>query len=172
MTSLLLWLMLTWSFGCTGCRRPPAGRRGWRSPRWRSCWCWCRSRSGRRRPGNAASWRSVGDLERRGSAIAIAHLVGVEQTEFEVDASAAAHLTSPSARMNPRGILSPLIGKFSIARCVCAPQSAVAGTRNSPMLSRSTLNSFVDIARRSCSRSPGPGVADGCTRAAVLRTPL
>jgi len=37
----------------------------------------------------------------------------------------------------------------------------VAGTRNSPMLSRSTLNSFVDIARRSCSRSPGLALRTG-----------
>ena len=34
---------------------------------------------------------------------------------------AAALLISPSARMNDRGKRRPLIGKFSIARAVCAP---------------------------------------------------
>src|SRR5690606_7195586 len=37
--------------------------------------------------------------------------------------------------MKPRGIGWPETGKFSTARCVCAPQSASAGTCSSPMLS-------------------------------------
>ena len=53
-------------------------------------------------------------------------------------AAAAAFLIRPSARMNARGILRPLGGKFWIARWVCAPQSAVAGTSSAPMLSCST----------------------------------
>ena len=53
---------------------------------------------------------------------------------------AAAHLISPSARMKSRGMRSPLIGKFSTARCVCAPHSASAGTFSSPRLSRSMRN--------------------------------
>jgi hypothetical protein len=42
---------------------------------------------------------------------------------------------SPSARMKPRGMGRPEIGKFCTARWVCAPHSASAGTRSSPMLS-------------------------------------
>src|ERR1700691_6135602 len=53
-------------------------------------------------------------------------------------AAAAARLISARARMKARGRVRPLIGKFSTARCVCAPQSASAGTFSSPMLSRST----------------------------------
>ena len=49
--------------------------------------------------------------------------------------SAAAALTSPSARMKPRGIGRPDTGKFCTARWVCAPHSASAGTCSSPMLS-------------------------------------
>ena len=47
-------------------------------------------------------------------------------------AAAAAPLISPKARMNARGILSPLGGKFWIARCVWAPHSAVPARRARP----------------------------------------
>ena len=55
---------------------------------------------------------------------------------------AAAAFISPSASMNSRGIRSPLIGKFSTARWVCAPQSASFGTLSFPMLSDSMRVSF------------------------------
>ena len=44
-------------------------------------------------------------------------------------------------RERPKGNLNliPLIGKFSIARCVCAPHNASFGTLISPRLSVSTL---------------------------------
>ena len=61
-------------------------------------------------------------------------------------ALAAACLMRPSARMNARGMRSPLGGKFWIARCVWAPHSACAGTSRTPMLSRSTRKSDVVIA--------------------------
>src|SRR5688500_16601827 len=57
-------------------------------------------------------------------------------------AFAAAHLIRPSASMNRRGNRRPDTGKFSTARCVCAPQYASAGTRTSPMESFSTRNSL------------------------------
>ena len=65
-------------------------------------------------------------------------------------APAAAHLTSPSAAMNWRGIVSPLIGKLSTARCVWAPQRASSGTCSSPMLSRSMryFLSFIGLLSR------------------------
>src|SRR5690606_9764699 len=50
-------------------------------------------------------------------------------------ASAADALTRPSARMKPRGIGRPEMGKFCTARWVCAPHRASAGTCSSPMLS-------------------------------------
>ena len=50
---------------------------------------------------------------------------------------AAAALIQPSARTKARGKRSPLMGKFSTARAVCAPYKASAGTRISPMVSRS-----------------------------------
>ena len=55
-------------------------------------------------------------------------------------ASAAAALIRPSARMNWRGRCNPEMGKLSIARCVCAPYKASAGTCSSPMLSCSMRN--------------------------------
>jgi hypothetical protein len=51
--------------------------------------------------------------------------------------------------MKPRGMRKPLKGKFCTARWVWAPHKALAGTRNSPMLSRSRRNSFKDMRLRS-----------------------
>ena len=42
--------------------------------------------------------------------------------------SAAARLISAIGQINAGYCFSPLIGKFSTARCVCAPYSASAGT--------------------------------------------
>ena len=46
---------------------------------------------------------------------------------------AAAFFRMANARMMPPGMVSVPILKFSRERCVCAPQSAAAGTRTSPM---------------------------------------
>ena len=55
----------------------------------------------------------------------------------------AEYLITPKAfkKERPKGNLNliPLIGKFSIARCVCAPHNASFGTLISPRLSVSTL---------------------------------
>ena len=51
--------------------------------------------------------------------------------------SAAATLTSASARRNRRGMRCPEMGKLRTARCVDAPYRASAGTSISPMESRS-----------------------------------
>src|SRR5438128_3446729 len=48
-----------------------------------------------------------------------------------------ASLIRPIARMNSRGKRRLLMGKFSRARCVCAPYKAWAGTATSPIESRS-----------------------------------
>ena len=62
---------------------PAARRRGWRSPRWRSCWSWCPTRSGRRRSGTRRRARP-----RRPPSAAVddrRRLVGVEDAELAVD---------------------------------------------------------------------------------------
>ena len=71
------------------------------------------------------------------AASAIARATSGSSTPSASFASAAARFTSPSACRNTRGKRSPLIGKFSTARCVDAPQSASAGTCISPSESRS-----------------------------------
>src|SRR5579871_6671642 len=55
---------------------------------------------------------------------------------------------SPRARIKERGNRSPLMGKFSTARCVCAPYSAPAGTRISPIVSRSMRYSTLRLYAR------------------------
>ena len=120
--------------------------RGARSPRSHSCCCWCPSPSGTRRSGTAH--RGGPRRPRAPRAGSRTHAPCRARRSSRL-APAAAHLISPSARMNPRGIGRPLIGKFWTARCVWAPQSAVAGTRTSPMLSRSTRNSLSAIEMRS-----------------------
>jgi hypothetical protein len=52
-----------------------------------------------------------------------------------------APLIEASAPIIARSIRSPEIGKFSTARCVWAPQRALAGTCTSPIVSRSMRNS-------------------------------
>src|SRR6185436_7922983 len=59
--------------------------------------------------------------------------------------SAAAFLISASARITRRGSRSPLTGKFSAARCVCAPYSASTGTSTLPRESVSTRHSLLAI---------------------------
>src|SRR5688572_11287231 len=64
-------------------------------------------------------------------------------------ASAATLLIKPSAAMKERGKRSPLIGKFSTARWVCAPYSASAGTVISPSESFSTRVCMSTLGRSS-----------------------
>ena len=109
--------------------RPRSGSRDARSPRLRSCCCWCPSPSGTRRPGNAH--RDDPRRPRAPPSGSRTRARGRARSSSRF-APAAAHFTSPSARMNPRGMVSPLIGKFCTARCVCAPQRASAGTRARP----------------------------------------
>ena len=66
-------------------------------------------------------------------------------------ARAAACLTSASARTSDAGSRSPEIGKFSTARCVCAPHRASAGTRTSPIESCSTRYLLLCRLRHPCS---------------------
>src|SRR6478752_1366051 len=55
----------------------------------------------------------------------------------------------PRAWMWAREMRSPDTGKFSTARWVCGPHSASIGTRTSPRLSCSTLNSSSVMGRSS-----------------------
>ena len=118
MTSLLLWHMLTSSFGWTG-RPPPAI---WAAlvaitslafmlvdvpePVWKMSI----GNSASQRP-STTSWaaRTISDARSSGN------------NPRSRLASAAACLISPSARMNEREKVMPLIGKFSTARAVVAP---------------------------------------------------
>src|SRR5215470_7904687 len=72
-------------------------------------------------------------------------------------ARAAACLMRPKAAMKPRGMVRPLIGKFSTARWVWAPQSASAGTLSSPMLSRSVRKELVMRSPRDWTPASGRG---------------
>src|SRR5262245_41275224 len=76
---------------------------------------------------------------------------------------AATPLMEPSAWISSGGTRSPEMGKFSIARWVCAPHRAVVGTRTSPRESCSTRTSLV------WSSGEG-GVVDGGTRPRYGRT--
>ena len=98
------------------------------------------------RPGRRAGWR----LRPRARAGPSARL-----------AAAAAPLIIPSARMNVRGNLRPLTGKFCTARCVWAPYSASAGTCTGPMLSRSTRNASADMAWSFASKTAAAGCRCG-----------
>ena len=65
------------------CRSALRGERA-RSPRWRSCWCWCRSRSGTRRSGTAR--RARRRRPRRAPATIASAMSAVEQPERGVGA--------------------------------------------------------------------------------------
>src|SRR5690554_2787185 len=57
--------------------------------------------------------------------------------------SAAQYLINATARIKAKGSFTSLILKLSMARCVCAPYNASAGTCTSPKLSFSILNSVM-----------------------------
>ena len=112
-TSLEDWPMLTWSLGWA--RR----RRGWRSPRWRSCSTRCRSRSGRRRPGTGRRARPRRPRRRRRRS---APRRRCRAAELAVGLRGGA-LVGPSQRTTGTGIGCPDTGKFSTALVVSPPQS-------------------------------------------------
>ena len=139
-TSFDDWLAFTWSFGCTS--RPSAARARRASsaitsfafmfvevpePVWKT---------------STGNWSSSSPHATRSAALAIARARAPSSFPAPSLARAAAAFSSPSAARKRRGNPIPLIGKFSIARCVEAPQSASAGTSTVPMESRS-LRVFV-----------------------------
>ncbi len=146
MTSLLLWLMLTWSFGCTSAPSASVATCAITSlafmlelvpePVWKTSIGKCSSYL----PSATAS-----------EAFWIAMAISLLIRPSSALAPAAAHLTRPSAAMNWRGMASPDIGKLLTARCVCAPHSASSGTSSSPMLSFSMRNALSFMA------GPAPG---------------
>ena len=172
--------MLTWSFGCTARPRRALARRAITSlafmlvlvpePVWNTS------------TGKCASWRPSATSA---AAATMAAATSASSRPSSALAVAAALLISASARMNPRGIGRPLIGKFSTARCVWAPHSAQAGTFSSPMLSRSMRKSVEDMvapearsvglgydANSSIRRSTSPHATRPARRAVPDRRPL
>jgi hypothetical protein len=134
--SLLLWLMLTWSFACTGEPSALVASRAITSfafmfelvpePVWNTSIGKCSS---------CMPFAISSALDSMAAAMSSGNR---PKPRF---VRAAAHFTSASARTNAGGMRKPLIGKLFTARCVCAPHNADAGTCSSPMLSRSTRKS-------------------------------
>ncbi len=162
MTSLLLWLMLTWSFGCTGL------------PRFAVAICEITSLAFMFELVPDPVWKtSIGKCSSclpaatAMAAFCIATAISVSSRPSSALAPAAAHLTRPSAAMNCRGIGMPLIGKLFTARWVCAPQSASAGTSSSPMLSFSMRNALSFI----CGPAPSGArsAASICLKRCMIR---
>ena len=83
------------------------------------------------------NWSSCSPAATASAAAAIAAACSSVITPSWALTRAQAALSRPSARICARSRPRPLIGKFSTARCVCARHSAVAGTRTSPIVSRS-----------------------------------
>ena len=116
--------------------RQARARPAWRSPRWHSCCCWCRNRSETHPPeidrragpsatSSAAPWMALRDRPRQ-----IAQL-GVRAGGRMLD-------EPQCANEGARHAQARCGGKFCIARWVCAPHNASAGTSSAPMLSCST----------------------------------
>src|SRR5580698_10602177 len=136
--SLLLCPMLTWSFGCTAAPRLPVASAAMTSlafmlvlvpePVWNTSIGKCASCLPAATSVAAASmaWATFGS-----------------SSCSAVLARAAAILMRPRAAMKARGSFTPLMGKFSTARCVWAPHRASLGTFSSPMLSCSTRKELV-----------------------------
>ena len=82
--------------------------------------------------GNSASWSPTATSA---AAAATAPATSASRTPSSPLTSAAAALIAPRAWISPRSTVSPETGKFSTARCVCAPQRAALGTRTSPIVS-------------------------------------
>ena len=122
-TSLLLCPMLTWSLGCTLRASFCVAKVAITSlafmlvlvpePVWKMSNGKCASWSPRA-TSSAASW--------------IAEAMSASRSPRSWLTAAAAPLINPNARKNVRGKGKPLMGKFSTALCVWAPQRASTGT--------------------------------------------
>jgi hypothetical protein len=129
-TSLLDWLALTWSLGCTSRPSERVARVAITSlvfmfddvpdPVWNTS------------IGNSPSWAPDATAS---AASTIASAVSWSSTPSSAFALAHAALIVASARMCADSSGVPEIGKFSTARCVCARHSASRGTRTSPIVS-------------------------------------
>src|SRR4051794_14641436 len=159
--SLLDCEALTWSFGCTRSPRAADASAATTSltfmfvdvpdPVWNTSMGKCSSCS----PAATSS-----------AACATAAARSPSSTPSRALTRAADALIRARAWTTSGSIPSPEIGKFSTARWVCAPQSALAGTRTSPMVSCSTrypsacsvLSTLmrVIVARRAAGGEPGP----------------
>jgi hypothetical protein len=134
-TSFDDWLALTWSFGCTTGSPPRRSVARLASTSFMFMFVdvpepvWYTSTGNS--PSHVPSATSA-------AASAIARAMSLGITLSRALTSAAAPLIVASAKISDRSTWSPEIGKFSTARCVCAPHLAVAGTRTSPIESCST----------------------------------
>ncbi len=127
-TSLEDWDALTWSLGCTGRPSSPAARVAMTSlafmldevpePVWKTS------------SGNSPS---CSPLATRAAASWMARARSGGSTPSSPLTMAAAPLIDASAPIRSRDSRSPEMGKFSIARWVCAPHRAPAGTATSPI---------------------------------------
>ena len=132
------WLMLTWSFGWTGVLRAHARRRaprsrGSRSPRSRSCWTACPSRSARRRAGTG---RRACPRRPPGAALTTASATVPVELAESLFATAAACLTMPSACTTAlRHALPADLEVLDRALRLRAPDSGRAGTSIGPNVS-------------------------------------
>ena len=94
--------------------------------------------------GNCVVVRAAGDLVGRGRDRVADPPIDVRHVGQPALTRAASPLINASARISARSTGRPEIGKFSTARCVCAPQQASTGTRTSPIESCSTRYSRHD----------------------------
>ncbi len=90
---------------------------------------------------SSGKWSSCSPAATSAAAAAMADATSGSTTPSSALASAAAPLMRASAAMSERSSRTPETGKFSTARWVCAAQRADAGTRTSPIVSRSMRNS-------------------------------
>ena len=155
-TSFDDWEALTSSLGCTG--RPSRSEATWAStslafmlvlvpePVWKT---------------SSGKWSSNAPNDTSDAASWIAAATSLGITRRRPLTVAATPLIEPRAWISSGGTRSPEIGKFSMARCVCAPHRAATGTRTSPNESCSIRTS------PSWSSGTGGGAAAGGTTATL-----
>ena len=122
-------------------RVAPRRRRGWRSPRWRSCSTRCPSRSGRRRSGTGRRVRPRRPPCRRRRSARRGRRRACPSAPL---ASAAADLIRPSQRTTGTGTRSPETGKLSTALVVSPPQSCSPAVVSASTLKLILRKSFGD----------------------------
>ena len=127
--SLLDWLALTWSLGCTSTPARPAREASTSfmfmfddvpEPVWKT---------------SSGKWSRCSPATIAAAAVRIASACAGSITPSSALTFAAAAFTCAIAFRCSSSSRVPLIGKFSIARWVCARHKASAGTWTSPMLS-------------------------------------